>query len=156
GTRPPLDPRELAACDWTRLERLAAHHGVTPIVYRAVKNSAEAVPRYVVRRLCLSYQATALRNRSVADLAAELGRHLSAASVSCILLKGAALVRTLYTDPGLRHLGDLDLLVHERDVPRAGSLLDVMGFRRVGRPPRTEWPTCEFHFTYHRNGSVPV
>ena len=67
-----------------------------------------------------------------------------AASVACILLKGAALVRTLYADPGLRHVGDLDLLVDERDVPRAASLLDVMGFRRFGRPLRTEWPTCEF------------
>jgi len=33
-----------------------------------------------------------------------------------MLLKGAALVRTLYDDPGLRHLGDLDLLVAEPDV----------------------------------------
>ena len=128
------------------------------IVYRAVESRADAVPRDVLRRMWLGYRATVLRNRAVADLAADLGRRLSAASVSCILLKGAALVRTLYADPGLRHVGDLDLLVDERDVPRAASLLDVMGFRRFGRPLRTEWPTCEFHLVYVRDGhgSIPV
>jgi hypothetical protein len=158
GTEEMPDPRQLAACDWRRLETLAAHHAVIPIVYRAVESRADAVPRAVLRRMWLGYRATVLRNRAVADLAADFGRRLSAASLSCVLLKGAALVHTLYTDPGLRHVGDLDLLVDERDVPRVASLLDVMGFRRFGRPLRTEWPTCEFHLVYVRDGhgSIPV
>jgi hypothetical protein len=158
GTGEAPDLRQLAACDWTRLETLAAHHAVIPIVYRAVESRADAVPRHVLRRMWLGYRATVLRNRAVADLVADFSRRLSPASVACILLKGASLVRTLYTDPGLRHVGDLDLLVDERDVPRAASLLDVMGFRRFGRPLRTEWPSCEFHLVYVRDGhgSIPV
>src|SRR5262249_7017159 len=103
GTEEMPDARRLAACDWTRLETLAAHHAVIPIVYRAAESREDVVPRHVLRRMWLGYRATTLRNRAVADLAADLGRRLSAASVSSILFKGAALVRTLYTDPGLRH-----------------------------------------------------
>jgi len=158
GTEEPPDARRLAACDWPRLETLAAHHAVGPIVYRAVESRADGVPQDVLRRLSLGYRANGLRNRAVADLVADLGRRLSAASVSSVLLKGAALVRTLYADPGLRRIGDIGLLVDERDVPRAASLLDVMGFRHLGRPLRTEWPICDVHLVYHRNhhGSVPV
>ena len=158
GTDEPPDSRRLEACDWPRLQTLAAHHAVGPIVYRAIEHRADAVPRDVLRRLWLGHRANALRNRTVADLTADLARSLSAAGVSAILLKGAVLVRTLYTDPGLRHVGDVDLLVDERDVARVGSLLEAMGLRRVGRPLRTEWPTCEFHLVYHRDdhGAIPV
>src|SRR4029077_6293331 len=158
GTEEPADSRRVAARDWARLETLANHHGVTPIVYRAMEPWSDAVPREILRRMWLGDRATVLRTRAVADLAADLGPRLSAASVSGILLKGAALVRTLYSDPGLRRLSDLDLLVDERDVPRAAALLDAVGFRRVRRPPRTEWPTCEFHVVYvhDRHGSIPV
>jgi hypothetical protein len=158
GTEEAPDARRVAGCDWERLEALAAHHAVIPIVYRSVESCAGAVPRPVLRRMWLGYRATVLRNRAVAALATDLGARLAAAEVSGILLKGAALVGTLYADPGLRHVGDVDLLIDERDVPRVASLLEVMGFRRFGRPLRTEWPTCEFHLVYVRDGhgSIPV
>jgi len=159
GTEESPDSGRLETCDWARLETLAAHHAVAPIVYRAIEpRAAGAVPRDVLRRLWLGYRANAIRNRAVADLTVDLGGRLSAACLSGILLKGAVLVRTLYGDPGLRHVGDVDLLVDERDVPRTGSLLDAMGFRRVGRPLRNEWPTCEFQLAYDRDGqgSIPV
>lgn len=158
GTDEVPDARRLAACDWTRVEALAAHHAVGPIVYQALESATDAVPRDVVRRFWLEYRATAHRHRAVAELAADVGRRFSAAGIPSIVLKGAALVRTLYTDPGLRRVGDLDLLVGEPDVPHATCLLEAMGFGRIGRPLRTEWPTCEFHVVYHRDrpGSVPV
>src|SRR5262249_61124700 len=127
-----------------------------PMVYRALEAQADAVPREVLRRMWLAYRANALRNREVADVSGDVGSRLSAAGLSCILLKGAALVRTLYGDPGLRHVGDVDLLLDDRDIPRAASLLEAMGFRPVGRPLRTEWPTCEFQRVYHRDGHGPI
>jgi len=42
-------------------------------------------------------------------------------------MKGAALLRTLYHDQGLRFLSDIDLLVDERDVERADSQLQTHG-----------------------------
>ena len=114
------------------------------------------MPREVLRRLWLSYRATGFRSTPASDLAADVARRLSAVGVSCVLLKGAALVRTLYEDPGLRPVGDLDILVDERDLPRAVSLLESMNFWRFGRPLRTEWPTCEFHLVYVSKRSIPV
>jgi len=45
------------------------------------------------------------------------------------VMKGAALLRTLYDDQALRILGDVDLLVDERDVERADAQLQARGFK---------------------------
>jgi hypothetical protein len=44
-------------------------------------------------------------------------------------MKGAALLRTLYDDQGLRFLSDVDLLVDERDVERADAQLQHRGLK---------------------------
>ncbi|MBI3798298.1 MAG: nucleotidyltransferase family protein, partial [Deltaproteobacteria bacterium] len=47
-----------------------------------------------------------------------------------ILLKGGALIKTVYREqPGLRPLGDLDLLVRAEDLPGGEEVLRLHGFR---------------------------
>jgi putative nucleotidyltransferase-like protein len=54
---------------------------------------------------------TWLANQMLFAEAAQLIGKLAAAGVPTLLLKGAALVATIYPSPGLRPMGDLDLLV---------------------------------------------
>jgi len=41
-----------------------------------------------------------------------------------ILLKGISLLNTVYQDPGLRHLGDIDLLIRKQDYPEVREKLE--------------------------------
>ena len=41
-----------------------------------------------------------------------------------ILLKGISLLNTVYQNPGLRHLGDIDLLIHKQDYPEVRKHLE--------------------------------
>ena len=41
-----------------------------------------------------------------------------------ILLKGISLLNTVYQNPGLRHLGDIDLLIHKQDYPGVRERLE--------------------------------
>ena len=68
------------------------------------------LPAAVREHLKASYYATAARNTL---LFRELSRILAAlaeAEIPVILLKGVDLAQTLYPDPALRLMGDLDLL----------------------------------------------
>jgi hypothetical protein len=150
GTGAAPDPARLAACDWGRFEALTTHHLLAPLVYKAVEGQRVPVPPHLLRRLRHAYHANRMRNAVVQSLVAELTSALAGAGVQSVLLKGAALVRTLYADPGVRHLRDIDLLVDERDLSRAGEQLAGIGFLPEGSAPRTRWPTCEFHLTYRR------
>lgn len=53
---------------------------------------------------------------------------LGEAGVAVVCLKGFALAHTLYADPDLRTVGDLDLLVARADLGRAISCLEAAGF----------------------------
>ncbi len=50
------------------------------------------------------------------------------AGIAAVCLKGFALAHTLYRDPDLRTVGDLDLLVARADLGRAIACLEAAGF----------------------------
>ena len=56
---------------------------------------------------------------------------LAEADIPVILLKGADLAQTLYPNPALRPMGDLDLLVHKEDLDRAVDLAFQMGYQEA-------------------------
>ena len=55
-------------------------------------------------------------------------RRLNAAGIPVILLKGAALIETVYQRAALRPMSDLDLLVRREDVARVVETLGSLGF----------------------------
>jgi hypothetical protein len=57
---------------------------------------------------------------------------LHRAAIPTLLLKGAALALLYYPDPGLRPMGDLDVLVPEAQALQALRLLDSQGWKEKG------------------------
>lgn len=61
----------------------------------------------------------------------------SAAGLTWIVVKGAALAETLYPDLGTRPMHDVDILVGATDLDRSVALLELHGFERAqARVPR--------------------
>ncbi len=54
---------------------------------------------------------------------------LKAEGIPNLILKGGALCQTLYPEPGLRPMRDIDLLLAKEDVNHAHSLLKKIGFQ---------------------------
>lgn len=69
---------------------------------------------------------------------------LRAQGISVVVLKGAALTRTVYDDPVQRDQADLDLLVHREDLLRAIDALASAGYRRP--PPFRFEDYLRYHF----------
>lgn len=154
-------PEDIAwvGCDWARFERIAAHHGIAGVLYHALHEHAAEVPEPVLQRLKLQYLANTFRAQraatSVDAIAAALGR----ARVPLILLKGAALLRGLYPDAGLRPLTDIDVLIDPGDLERAGAELQRIGFLPLaGAETDGRGPLCHIHTVYQHSqpGSVPL
>ncbi|MFZ0659052.1 MAG: nucleotidyltransferase family protein [Candidatus Binataceae bacterium] len=115
--------------DWDELRRIANWHGVMPLVYRFFADHApDAMPARAMAAWRADYTANALRNLR---LARELVRVVSAfqrQGIASIALKGPALAVATYRNLALRQFTDLDLLIHERDLPRAADLLSEAGY----------------------------
>lgn len=63
-------------------------------------------------------------------------RHLAAAGLAPVVIRGFALSETLYDEPGLRHSHDIDLLLTGDDVERARATLARLEFGECGKAER--------------------
>ena len=122
------------ADDWEAVGATIEAERIGPLLHQTV---AAVVAPPLGEQLHRSYHATAFRNLL---LLRELGtclRALTAAAVPVIVLKGAALIETVYGNLALRPMGDVDLLVHGPDLAAARRTLDGLGYeaRRIETHP---------------------
>ncbi len=140
GTEAGLRLGELLAggCDWTRVVRLALHHKVTPLLYRALARRRE-VPAEI-RGALRSHQAQhARRGLALLEELLDLVAGFEAAGIGAIPWKGPALAELAYGSVSARIAGDLDLLVRPGEVKRVAAELEARGYveqtrYRTGRP----------------------
>jgi hypothetical protein len=116
---------------WAEVVRLAGRGGVAPLVHRTVKRADLPVPEAPRRQLRAAYAVNAIRNAAIADEVARVSARLEAAGIPVIPLKGAGLMHTLYPDPALRVLSDIDLLVRREQARAAEGVLVGAGYGYV-------------------------
>ncbi len=125
---------------WTDVGAVAVHHNVAPLVYRGLRalDRVEALPERAgrLRDRChaLYIQNVAGNARLFAELERVLGP-LRRAGIPVILLKGAAMTRSLFGDIGLRYMRDLDLLVPPDARGHALAVLRTLGYDIVPGAP---------------------
>lgn len=137
----PLKPSE--PVDWPLLLSEARDHGLLTLLHESLAASGIAVPEFFHEAAVAEWASAHLR-------ATRLESTLDALDgVTVMPLKGPMLAEALYGDAGLRSSNDLDLLVHERDVPRAEFLLLRGGFQAQ------EGDDDSYHHTFQR-GDVTV
>lgn len=86
------------------------------------------MPSSTLDDLLEAYGRVSAANRAVFDRFIQLAGRFDAAGIEVLLLKGADVVPRLYGVHGARPLSDVDLLVHETDLPAIQRLLTDLGF----------------------------
>lgn len=127
---------EIDESEWPEILAVARAHRVEQLVFMALERGTcpRSAPPPELAQLAGRYLLTAAGNKKIfADLRDAL-QVLEEAGVQVVVLKGAALAETVYGDPGLRPMVDVDLLVRREHVERAVSALLAAGFRRAGPP----------------------
>jgi hypothetical protein len=122
-----------AGLDWQHILRLAEHHGVVPLVYRALRGLSGAVPAATLDDLCARYEQNARRNLRFAGELFRILDCLEAHNVAAIPYKGPVLAATVYGDLALRYFSDLDILVLPADVLRAKIALQTLDYTPSSR-----------------------
>jgi SAM-dependent methyltransferase len=114
-------------CDWERLVRLALHHKVTPLLYRALARRPE-VPAEVRAALRLHQAQHARHALAVLVELLELLASLEREAIPAIPFKGPALAELAYGSLAARLTGDLDLLVRPEHLGRVTAALEARGY----------------------------
>ncbi len=89
----------------------------------------ERMPPALASQLATLCDLNRKRNGAIGEQAAEITRSLVREGIRPVFLKGVAhLLEGLYADPGERIIGDIDLLVEEKDFLRAAHILEEEGY----------------------------
>jgi hypothetical protein len=115
---------------WERVIELAVDHEVSGFLYKAIHpHTLELrVPPEALTRLKDDYLLNQVRYfqyvSRVAPIFAALNRH----QIQFFVYKGLSLIEHYYRDPGLRAIIDVDLVVHQKDIPVVSEIIRGYGF----------------------------
>lgn len=112
---------------WEYLATEACDMGLGGVLLEQWDEWGVDVPVSAQRQLDVYRQHVAAANADQQRSAADVCRALCEADIPFLVLKGAALNATVYTQPGLRAMTDIDLLIQPGDVQRADKALREAG-----------------------------
>lgn len=153
----PGDAGLAAFTEWRRRVNFATIDAPTqrlvPLIYRNVQALAPADP--MLGRMRGVYRRTWVLNELRFAECARAVAVLNAAGIPSTLLKGAAMIVRWIGDPGLRWMGDFDVLVERAHARRAIACLVAAGWRpEVARADRfAESDLDEWHAVGFRSRS---
>ena len=115
--------------DWHLLSRMAAGHGMSAMLWRALTNHSTLVPPDVLDDLRSRHLVISARSLYLANQLTYVCGLLAQCGVTAIAFKGPTLAALAYPEPGLREFSDLDLLVSFSEFPAARQILIAHGYR---------------------------
>jgi hypothetical protein len=117
------------ALDWNFILDFAEKHSLIPLLFTHLQSRApEKVPPAIHEKLREQFRGISALNAYLSGELRRLLKHFSAHGIEAIPYKGPALASKAYGNIALRHFGDLDILVRQRDVLRVMKLLVAEGY----------------------------
>ncbi len=117
-------------CDWDYFLSLCARHGLAPLVHVRLEEalagcelSRESVPGGVQQALARYHATNLARNVFLLEETASVCKRLQALGVPVMLLKGMALLDSVYPHPALRPMTDVDMLVDKKHLASVRRIL---------------------------------
>jgi hypothetical protein len=115
--------------DWDFALRFAESHSLIPLLYVHLHAHApEKVPPALYEKLRDQYRRISALNVYLSGELRRLLKLFAAHEIEAIPYKGPALAAKAYGNISLRHFGDLDILVRQRDVLSVMRLLIAEGY----------------------------
>jgi hypothetical protein len=115
--------------DWDFILRFAESHSLIPLLYSHLHARApEKAPAAVYEELREKFRRISALNMYLSGELRRLLKLFAAHEIEAVPYKGPALAAKAYGNIALRHFGDLDILVRQRDVLRVMKLLVAEGY----------------------------
>lgn len=123
--------------------------GLAPLLHWHLSQDEITLPSMAMAKLAVTRKAHAKRNNAISEQLAEILAACAAEEIKVLVLKGAFLAPTVYPDPALRPMNDIDLLFRPEDLARVGPLLESLGYRGKHKNP-TQGPGIVKHLSSYR------
>lgn len=141
----------LNVADWQHLLRLAAFHGVSPLIAKALTSSGISdIHAPLLPNLGRVGRDVAVRNLALASEQKRIVDAFHAHGIPGIPFKGPVLAQMAYRNLGLRACTDIDVLIPAGKYADAETVLLSNGFRLIGRAGELEGVSRSLYRTLSR------
>jgi len=134
---------------WDDVLRGANEHGILPMLYSCLVKIPDSIPPDVLDRSRREFERNAFHCITNAEELLQVLSTFKQFGIDAMPFKGVVLGASAYGDMTLRRAGDLDLLIHYRDLPRATALLKQRGYELKTRTHADGSPEDENYFEFH-------
>ncbi|RZB30197.1 MAG: hypothetical protein SRB1_02477 [Desulfobacteraceae bacterium Eth-SRB1] len=126
---------ELQNIDWDVFLEKARNEGISPIVFSRLPEVTKHydISKYVTEELKKDYYLSATKNALIFEELKIVLALFNQSKLQVIVMKGAALAETVYGNPALRPMSDVDLLVKKENLRQADELLKKVGYSPADR-----------------------
>ncbi len=143
---------------WDELIRVAKEHRIVPLLFTRLTQAGADLPAEAGKRLQSEYQRNIFHCMANSAELIGLLAAFDEQAIPAMPFKGVVLAASVYGDANARAAGDLDLLVHPRDLPRATQLILQRGYE-LHTPAADDFTPVvpdyhEFHFERPRDGMI--
>lgn len=114
--------------NWKEVDAAANKHAIVPLVYDGAVAMQAPIPPEILRGWKKILLAGILRNEKLLIAQDALISGFAQANIPAVILKGSSVSR-YYPQPGLRILGDIDILVGKEHVAAAQKLIESHGYK---------------------------
>jgi len=111
----------------------AGSYRLMPLVYKNLRR--ENIEDELLGRLKGIYRHTWSRNQLLFHDAAQVMAAMQDAGISVLVLKGATLANSYYSDAGLRPMADFDFMVPLGELSRAFEVMKACGWHYIETVP---------------------
>ncbi len=127
---PEIRARDLPSADWSIITASARHHRLTNLLFEGIEKLGweASVPVPTFDSLRSAYYTNLARTIVLFDHAEALIEAARQQKPPLLLLKGAAFAGWLYSNPALRPMTDLDILVRTKDLDTMVQLAQELGY----------------------------
>ncbi|WP_454193071.1 nucleotidyltransferase domain-containing protein [Paenibacillus sp. Marseille-Q7038] len=138
-----------ADLDWKLFIKLVIHHRVHPLVHLKLKGlSSSIIPAQVKETLHVEYHKNTMKMLHLSREMSHICEALKDSGVRNLLLKGPILATQLYGDLAHRTSKDLDILVAEDEVEKAGEILVQLGYELMDEHVLSNWKKKTHHLSF--------
>ena len=113
--------------EWRDVLNFAAYHKVDEMVFGAVEKLRNKPDQMILDKMYAQHEKNQLVNTIQLAEAEMILNEITAKGIDILPLKGYVL-KSLYPDSNYRQMGDLDYLLEEENLSKAGQILQELGY----------------------------
>jgi len=122
---------EIKNIDLEKIIKIGSSHLILPLIYSKIKNKKliKLLPQDFVKYIKEIYQINLTRNKLLIEELNFISKIFTKNNIEHVFIKGSALlIKNYYKDIGERMIGDIDVLISEKDYIKSIKLIKENGY----------------------------